>query len=115
MIFDEVFRALFYLLISGIVCFAWKQSYDSAKRNQLKSVLWKGFLWCGGIALFASLTLGNPTCEIVEDPVRGGCAQYADNAFEPTAKKRIANFAYFMTLLYLPVAIGAFNGSKKQV
>lgn len=115
MIFDEIFRALFYLLISGIVWFAWKQGHDNAKGGRLRSVLWKGSLWCGGIALFASLTLGNPTCEMVEDPVYGGCAQYADNAYEPTTEQRIANFAYFITLLYLPVAIGAFNGNKKQV
>jgi hypothetical protein len=30
-----------------------------------------------------------------------------------TTEQRAANFAYFFVLLYVPVAIGAFNGSKK--
>jgi hypothetical protein len=74
----------------------------------------EGLLWCGGIALFASFTLGNPTCEIQADPVHGGCEYYADDGYEPTNEQRAVSFAYFMTLLYIPVVVGAFNGSKKE-
>ncbi len=112
-IFNEIFRALGYLLIAGVVSFAWKTAHDNAKGGKLKTVLWKGFLWCAGIALFASITLGNPTCEERSDPVYGGCEQYADNGYEPTAEQRVARFAYFMTLLYLPVIIGVFNGNEE--
>ena len=109
----EVFRALGYLLIAGVVWFAWKQGHDNARGGKLKEVLWKGLLWCVGIALFASFTLGNPSCEIQGDPVYGGCEQYADDGYEPTTEQRAASFAYFLILLYMPVVIGAFNGDKK--
>lgn len=115
MIFDEIFRALGYLLIAGVAFFAWKLARDNAKGGKLKSVLWKGFLWCGGIALFASFTLGNPSCIEQSDPVYGGCEYYADDGFEPTTEQRTANFAYFMTLLYIPVVFGAFNGTKEKI
>ncbi len=77
-------------------------------------VLWKGFLLCGGLALFASLVLGNPTCEQLSDPVYGGCEQYSNDGYKPTTEERAAHFAYFLTLLYLPVIFGAVNGYKAQ-
>ncbi|BCX16101.1 MAG: hypothetical protein KatS3mg098_330 [Candidatus Parcubacteria bacterium] len=112
LIFHEIFRALGYLLIAGVVLFAWKTARDNSKDGKLKEVLWKGLLWCAGIALFASFTLGNPSCIEQSDPVYGGCEQYADDGFEPTTEQRVANFAYFMTLLYIPVVFGAFSGNK---
>lgn len=108
-VLSEIFRALTYLFIAGIVYFAWKTAHDNAERGGYKAVLWKGFLWCAGIALFASFTLGNPTCEQSSDPIYGGCEQYADNGYEPTAEQRVASFAYYMILLYIPVIIGAFG------
>ena len=113
LIFDETFKALGYLFIAGVVAFAWKTARDNARGGHLKTVLWKGLLWCAGIAFFASITLGNPTCEEVSDPVYGGCEQYTDDGWEPTTEQRVAKFAYFMTLLYVPVVIGAYNGNKK--
>jgi len=107
MVFNEVFRALGYLLITGVVLFAWKMARDNARGGKLKTVLWKGFLWCAGTALFSSMTLGNPAREERSDPVYGGCEQYTDNGYEPTTEQRVASFTYFMTLLYLPVIIGA--------
>ncbi|HEV7702292.1 MAG TPA: hypothetical protein VGO63_02530 [Candidatus Paceibacterota bacterium] len=114
MITHEIFRALGYLLIAAVVLFAYKQGRDNAKGGKLKMVLWKGVLWCGGLALVASIMLGNPTCEQSADPVYGGCEQYADDGYEPTTEQRAANFAYFLTLLYIPVVFGAFKGTKEQ-
>jgi hypothetical protein len=108
-IFDEIFKALGYLFIASIIYFAWKTANDNAENGRYKTVLWKGFLWCAGLALFASITLGNPTCEESSDPVYGGCEQYADDGYEPTPEQRSAEFAYFMTLLYIPVVMGALN------
>ena len=108
-IFDEIFKAFGYLFIAGIVYFAWKTASDNADGGKYKTVLWKGFLWCTGIALFVSVTLGDPTCEQQSDPVYGGCEQYADDGYEPTNEQRAAKFAYFMTLLYVPVVIGALK------
>jgi hypothetical protein len=108
LIYHEIFRALGYLLIAGIVYIAWKMANDNAERGKYKTVLWKGFLWCAGIALFASITLGNPTC-LESDPVYGGCLFYADDGYVPTTEQKIANFVYYMTLLYIPVVIGALK------
>ncbi len=105
----EIFRAIKYLLIAGVVYIAYKTARENTEDGQQKKVLWKGFLWCAGIALFASLTLGNPICIEQSDPVYGGCEQYADNGYEPTTEQRIADFFYFMILLYIPVVIGALD------
>jgi hypothetical protein len=111
-IFDEIYKALGYLLIAGVVMFAWKTARDNAGGGKLKAALWKGFLWCAGVAVFASLTLGNPTCVGSEQDTRGTtCYEYADDGYEPTTEQRAAKFAYFMTLLYLPVVIGAARGA----
>lgn len=111
---EEVWRALGYLFISGIVAFAWKQAHDAARRSGLYMTLVKGLIWCAGIAMFAAVIMGNPSCEIEGDPLYGGCEQYADDGFEPTGEQRAARFAYFLTLLYVPVVIGSLNGSKKS-
>lgn len=110
---DEIFRALGYLLIAGVIYIAGKTASDNSKDGKYKTVLWKGFLWCAGIALFASVTLGNPSCESYDDPLYGGCEYYADDGYEPTTEQRVGSFAYFMTLLYIPVVIGALSNKDK--
>lgn len=109
----EIFRALGYLLIAGVVYIAGKTASDNSKDGKYKNVLWKGSLWCAGIALFASVTLGNSSCESYEDPLYGGCEYYADDGYEPTTEQRVGSFAYFMILLYVPVLIGALSNKKK--
>lgn len=112
-ILSEIFKAVRYLFIAGIVYFAYKTAHDNSIKSGYKSVLWKGFLWIVMIAFFTSITLGNPSCESGPDPLYGGCEYYADDGFEPTTEQRLANFLYFMTLLYVPVVFGAFDGRKK--
>lgn len=112
LVYDEIFRAFGYLLIVVFAFFAWKTALDNSKDGNFKKVLWKGLLLCTGIALFASLTLGNPTCEVQSDPVYGDCEQYADDGFEPTTEQKLANFVFFMVFLYTPVVFGAFSGNK---
>jgi hypothetical protein len=114
MITDEIFKALGYLLIAGIVSTIYHEAQHYTEGGKLKMVLWKGFLWCAGIAFFASLILGSATCEQKSDPVYGGCEEYADDGYEPTTQQRIANFAYLMTLFYIPIVFGALKESKKS-
>lgn len=113
-VLNEIFRALGYLLVAGILSVVWRQAYGNARGGKLKEVLWKGFLWCGGIALLFSVMLGDSTCEIQADPVYGGCEQYADDGYEPTTEQRVASLAYFLVLLYVPVVAGALSGDKKS-
>lgn len=112
-ILSEIFKAIGYLFIAGIVYFAYKTAHDYSVIGNHKSVLWKGFLWIAAIAFFASITLGNPSCESGSDSLYGDCERYADDGFNPTTEQRLASFFYFITLLYVPVAIGAFDGQKK--
>ena len=109
MIFDEISRAFGYLMIAGIIIVAHNIARDNTKNGELKINLWKGFLWCGVLALFASITLGSSTCEDIYN-----CEEYTGNSYEPTNEQRIANFAYFITLLYIPTIIGTFTGNKKN-
>lgn len=109
-ILNEIFRALSYLIIAGIVYFIWITANNKAKEGKYKTVLWKGFILCTGIALFTSFSLGNPTCIDPSHDVNWiACNGYANDGYKPTAEQRVANFAYYMTLLYIPVMIGALK------
>jgi hypothetical protein len=114
MIVEEMFRAGGCLFIAGIVHAAYWTAKVHAKGSR-NAVLLKGFLWCAGIALIASISLGEPTCIEKDDPMYGGCAEYADDGYELTTEQRVANIAYNMTLLYVPVVIGAFSRAKSGV
>jgi hypothetical protein len=86
---------------------------QSAGGGNFKKVLWKGFLICAGIALFASFSLGNPTCIDSEQDYRGStCNDYANDGYKPTTEQRSANFAFWLVLLYVPVVFGAHQGKK---
>jgi len=111
---NEIFKALGYLFIAGLVYFAWNTAREETLKKDFKEILFKGLCWCAGIAFFASITLGSPTCEEQTDPVYGGCSQYADDGYEPTTEQRVAKFAYFMTLFYIPVVLGTFKGEKEK-
>lgn len=114
-IFNEIFRAVGYLVISCIVYTAWNIARESVNGDNVKTILWKGFLWCAGIALITSISLGAPSCIDEEyDPHGSVCNEYADDGFEPTTEQRAANFAYFMTLLYIPVLVGAYKGKNSH-
>lgn len=110
---NEIFRALGFLMIAGFASFVYLLAHDNTIKSGVKTILWKGFLWCAGISLFTSIMLGNPTCEQRADPAFGGCEEYLDDGYEPTTEQRVANFAYFMTLLYIPVAFGALSRKKE--
>ncbi|MFA6537662.1 MAG: hypothetical protein WCT18_04690 [Patescibacteria group bacterium] len=110
---NEIFRALGYLFVAFIVWNAYNMACNKAKGGNFKIVLLKGFLWCGGIALFASMTLGNVMCEQSIYP-NGGCEQYSDGGYIPTTEQRTAKFAYLMTLLFVPVVFGAIKGKDER-
>ncbi|MDP3962936.1 MAG: hypothetical protein Q8Q39_00365, partial [bacterium] len=46
-IFNEIFRALGYLLIAGAALVAYNIARDNVKDGKFKMILLKGFLWCG--------------------------------------------------------------------
>ncbi|NTV40791.1 MAG: hypothetical protein HGA61_00760 [Candidatus Moranbacteria bacterium] len=112
---NEVFKALGYLFIAGLVYFAWNTARKETIKSGHKEILVKGFCWCAGIAIFASFTLGQPTCTDYEQDNRGStCYDYADDGYTPTTEQRVAKFAYFMTLFFIPVVLGTLDGKKEK-
>lgn len=67
------------------------------------------------MAFFAGSAMGSPTCEEQSDPVYGGCSQYADDGYEATTEQKVAQFGYYLTLLYIPVILGAIKGRKENI
>jgi hypothetical protein len=113
LIIGEILKALGYLLLARIAYAAWDMARGGAKGGKQKEILWKGFLWCAGIAFVASVMMGSPTCEYKSDPVYGGCEQYADDGYEATTEERAARFALFLTFLYVPVVFGALKAKRE--
>lgn len=109
---SEIFRALGHLLIAYMIYIAWKLSYEATAKIGFKKVLLKGLLWCAGIAVFATITLGTHTENYDDDPFYGRGETVQD--YKPTNEQRFANFAYYITILYLPVIVGAIKGRKNS-
>jgi hypothetical protein len=113
LIYENIWKALGYLFVSGLVYFAWDEAYKLGKSKGWKKALLKGLGLCFGIAIFAALILGNPSCEETSDPVYGGCESYADDGYEASYEQRLAQFAYYMVLFYVPVVLGAYKAKKE--
>jgi len=103
---DAFYRAIQGLLIAGIVAFAYKTARHADVSRW--GVIWRGFLWCAGIALFAAVSMGQPSCE-EGDPLHGTCEQYADDGYTATADQRVGRFWYLFILLYAPVLIAGLG------
>jgi hypothetical protein len=108
---DAILRAVHALFVAGIVVFAYRTARNA--RMPTWSVVWRGFLWCAAIALFAAISMGQATCIEQDDPFHGGCSEYADDSFNPTTDERVGRFIYFLIVLYVPVMIGA-AGERKE-
>jgi hypothetical protein len=62
-----------------------------------------------------SANLGRPTCIDSETDNRGTtCYEYGDDGYEPTTEQRVATFTYYMTLIFIPVAVGTYIGKKEK-
>lgn len=108
LIYSEIGRAFGQLLIAFIAFVIFDTAIKASGTN--KKVLLNGLLICAGISLLISLALGSPSCIEYEEDVRGGiCIEYADNSYGPTAEQYIANFAYLLTLLYVPVVLAVMK------
>lgn len=102
------------LLLSAVVLFAFRTARGAAETNGKWVALRNGVLWCVGLALFAALSVGQPSCEEPDDPLRGGCSQYADDGYEPTQDERIGRFIFVFLLLTVPVGFGVAEARKRE-
>ncbi len=111
-IFREVLKAITYLFIAYVAFLAWHLARGAAVRSSRFKVLLQGFLWCLAISLFASINLGSHTESEDDDPLYGRTERVQD--YEPTFQQQVGNFCYFMTLLYIPVVLGALASKKDK-
>jgi hypothetical protein len=115
LIMGEFLKALGYLFIAAVIFWIWSMSREAAIESGYREALFKGFLWCAGIAFFAMLSMGGPTCIDSETDSRGTiCNEYADDGYEPTDTQRVSSFVYYFTLFYIPAAVGAFKAKKEM-
>jgi hypothetical protein len=109
---DQLWEAVRILFLSGIVMLAHKTAKDAGEKNGRLAALRNGVLWCVAIAFFAAASLGSPSCDEQGDPIRGGCDQYADDGYTPSADQRGSTFLFWFVVLIVPVAFGV-TGSRK--
>ena len=112
----EIFNALQYLFASYIILEIYNHTKDKAETLGLNSVLAQGFLWCAGIAFIFAANLGSPTCIDTEQDNRGStCLEYADDGYKASSQERYAEFAFYFTIFYMPVIIGARKGNQNKM
>lgn len=112
MIVSEIFKAISILAYAIFIIGA----YQLAKQANMdwKKVLLKGAMFVGIFAFLAAVMLGNPTCTDSEYDTRGStCNEYADDGFNPSSEHRIATFAFYFTLFYVPVLFAAYQKKNK--
>lgn len=109
---DQLWDAARTLILSAIIYFAYKTAKEAGENNGRWIALRNGTLWCIGIAFFAAATMGSPSCEQTDDPIRGGCSEYADDGFDPTSDQRLARFLFWFVLLTAPVVVGVLESRQ---
>lgn len=109
----EIFSAVRMLIGTGIVWFAYKTTRDAASGMGRWPALWRGTLCCMALAALGAATLGAPSCERDDDPLHGGCEQYADDGYTPSTEQRSAKFLFFVVLLLVPVGLGASHAKVR--
>lgn len=102
---DELFRVARDLAVAGLVYLAYKTAKDAGNNQGRRAALLKGWGYCIGIAIFAAVMLGRPSCEDA-DPLYGGCSQQDDDGYIPSSSQRGATFLYWMLLFGVPVTMG---------
>ena len=116
LIVENISKALQYLFASYVILKIYNHTKDKAETLGLNSVLAQGFLWCAGIAIIFAVSLGSPSCVDFEQDNRGGaCLEYADDGYTPSSQARYAEFAFYLTIFYIPVIIGARKGNQNKM
>lgn len=112
-ILSEIVHAIIILIVVFFVGYAWNLAYKTTIEIGLKKTLFNGFFVCALISFGFALYLGQSTCiDSEEGPMGSTCTEYAEDGYEPTNEQRAAEFAYYMTLLYIPVVLAVFNAEK---
>jgi hypothetical protein len=110
---DELVSVIGKLILAGVVYLAFTFAKDAADKRGRWDALWKGTAWCVGIAVFGAMQIGEPSCaQSDDDPLRGGCVEYADDGYSPGPDQRYAKFLGYVVLLLVPVSMGVGSGRR---
>jgi hypothetical protein len=112
---SEVYSETFYdvartLFLAFLALQAYNLTRDYGEKAGRFSALRQAAAWIAGIALFAAVTTGSPSCE-ESDPI-SGCYQDADDGFEPSMDQRGAKFLFWALLLGVPAAFGLMQSRR---
>lgn len=106
-------KAASYLFMTGVAYIIWKIAYNQTNKSEssFMKLMITGFFICAIIAFLATINLGTHRENCDDDPIYGRCDRVQD--YEPTAKEIASNFSYFIILLYVPIVLGIYKGSKE--
>lgn len=116
----EIYSDQFYsvtrdLLVAAVAYTVYKLARDSADTRGRWGALWRGSGWAMGLALLAAVLMGQPSCALDGDPLRGGCEELAGEGYIPSMDRRAARFLYFALLLGVPVVAGVMNARQNAL
>lgn len=111
----EIWDAVRALMLAGVILVTYRTAKQAGEKSGRWIALRNGILICGGLAIFAAATLGSPSCEEQDDPLRGGCERYADDGFDPTSDERLAKLIFWLILLNTPMVIGALDARRYEI
>lgn len=104
-VYEQLGEVARILVLSALVGFAYTKAKEAGEADGRWSALKKGVIWCVGVALFAAIMLGSPSCEDAGDGLHG-CEQYADDGYDPSLEQRAGRFVFWVVLLVAPVVFG---------
>jgi hypothetical protein len=106
MYFEAITLAVKYLGVAVVLLVIAYFASDFVRQTSSKKVLLVGLSICLVFALIRAYHYGSPTCIETDDYMRGACLEYADDSFVPTVGERVAEFIFYVTLLYPAVIAG---------
>lgn len=112
---EQFFRALQALFVAGIAGYAFQTAKEAALNHGRWRSASRSLAWCLGLAAFAAVVMGEPSCEENGDPPRGGCEVYADDGYEPSFDDRMARFIFFAMILTIPALVGVSKADDREI
>lgn len=108
--FDTIYEVARALCLAFLALQAYNLTRDYGEKAGRFSALSRAAAWIAGIAIFAAVMTGSPSCE-ESDPI-GGCYQYADDGYEPTLDERGTKFLFWGLLLGVPAGFGLMKARR---
>lgn len=110
------------LLIAGAMAVAYGIAKQASQRAGAIATLWKAAICCGILAFMAAApkTIAANSCNGLAHPIHSGCFAQSNistirSGGDVSGDLNIGELAYFLLILFVPAASGAFDGGKRRV